>query len=299
MLGLGCAPLGALEGAEGERAAIETVQYAVEHGCTLVDVAPFYGAGRSERYVGAALAGVPRDSFVLTTKVGRLVSADGDVSFDFSRDGVLRSVEDSLQRLGLDHVDVLHTHDPDDHYEQALNEAYPALSDLRDQGVVKGVGAGMNQWEMERQFAGNADFNCFLLAGRYTLLEQTPLDTFFPQCLENNNGLVLGGVYNSGVLASGARADAQYNYAPAPPSVLDRVSRIEAICERHGVALNVAALQFAAAHPAVSSLVVGGVSPQEVEANIAARSIPIPEALWGDLKLERLIASNAPTPTRS
>ncbi len=171
-LGFGSAPLGRPSIPGGDEQAIATVQHALQNGLRLIDTAPYYGAGRSERRVGAALAAMPRDSYVLSTKVGRLVTPEGDIVFDFSRDGVLRSVEASLERLQLDRIDILHIHDPDKHYEAALDEAYPTLDELRREGVIGAVGAGMNQWQMLADFARNADFDCFLLAGRYTLLEQ-------------------------------------------------------------------------------------------------------------------------------
>jgi D-threo-aldose 1-dehydrogenase len=294
-LGLGTAPLTGRNGSIPEEQSIATIRAALDAGVTFVDTAPLYGAGRSEQRVGAALAGVPRDSYVLSTKVGRLVLPGGEVVFDFSRDGVLRSFEESLKRLQLDRVDVLLVHDPDDNEQQALEQAFPALAELRAQGVIGAIGAGMNQWQMEDRFAQNFDVDCFLLAGRYTLLEQTALE-FLERCRERGIGVFLGGVYNSGILAVGPRPGATYNYAEAPPEIVERVRRIEAVCARYGVPLHRAAAQFALAHPAVTAVVLGAVTPDEVRANRDALFAPIPPELWADLKREGLVREDAPTP---
>jgi D-threo-aldose 1-dehydrogenase len=295
-LGLGTAPLGGPEFSPISQArALETVQYAYNQGVTLFDTAPLYGAGRSEKYVGLALAGVPRDSFVLSTKVGRLVLSDDEVIFDYSRDAVKRSIAESLQRLKMDRIDILHIHDADNHYRQALDEAFPVLADLRSQGVIKAIGAGMNQWQMEEQFARNADFDCFLLAGRYTLLEQTSLG-FLKLCREKGISIFLGGVYNSGILVTGPTEGARYNYADAPPAVLDRARKIKAVCEGHNVPLNVAAIQFPFAHPTVTAAVIGAQAPQEVAHNLESFQAEIPAALWADLQAEGLLEAGAPIP---
>ncbi len=209
---------------------------------------------------------------------------------------MLRSFEESLQRLGLERVDILHIHDPDEYYREALDVVFPVLADLRRQGVIRAVGAGMNQWGMLADFARNADFDCFLLAGRYTLLEQGALDELLPLCEEKDIGVFLGGVFNSGILATGASPGAKYNYADAPPEVLEKVSRIEAVCARHDVPLHVAALQFPLAHPAISSLVVGARSTEEMQANMAALWTAIPEDLWEELRAEGLLHEEAPVP---
>lgn len=296
-LGFGGAPIsGKLDVPDPDAYAVDTIRYAINHGLRQVDTAPLYGAGRSERLVGAALAGVPRDQVVVSTKVGRRVRADGTVVFDWTRDGILRGIEESLERLRLERVDILLLHDPDDAYRLALDVAFPVLADLRSQGVIGAVGAGMNQWQMELQFARDADFDCFLLAGRYTLLEQHSLDEFLPFCVERNISLILGGVLNSGILATGAVPVATYNYGPAPEAIQQRVRRIEAVCTRHGVPLRVAALQFPLAHPAVASLVVGARSPEEVQANADALAFPIPADLWAELHQEGLLHPAAPTP---
>jgi D-threo-aldose 1-dehydrogenase len=296
VLGLGGAPFAGLYKPIPETQAVELIHYALNHGANFFDTAPLYGAGLSERRLGIALADIPRDSFVLATKVGRLVSPEGEVTFDFSRDGVLRSIEDSLRRLQLDRIDILHIHDPDNHYREALDVVFPLLADLRSQGVIQAVGAGMNQWQMLADFARHADFDCFLLAGRYTLLEQEPVEEFLPLCQAKGISIILGGVYNSGILARGARPDARYNYREAPPAILERVGQIEAVCARHGVPLNVVALQFPLAHSAVTAMVVGAESSDEVAANIQALQTPIPSDLWADLRIEGLLHEASPIP---
>ena len=240
--------------------AIATVRHALDRGITIFDTAPHYGKGLSERRFSTALAGGDRDSYILATKVGKRIAPDGALYFDYSRDGALRSIEESLKRLQTERIDIVHIHDPDDHEREALDEIFPALAELRSQGVIPAIGAGMNQWEMLSRFARQADFDCFLLAGRYTLLEQKALDEFLPLCAERNIGVVLGGVFNSGILATGARPGALYQYQAASPEILEHVDQIEVICARHGVPLQTAALQFPLAHPAVTSLVIGAKS---------------------------------------
>ena len=294
-MGFGSAPIGNAERVSAEQA-VATVHYALENGITLFDTAPLYGAGCSEERLGLALDGVPRSEFVISTKVGRLLDDNSrKLTFDYSRDGVLRSLEGSLKRLKLDQIDLLLIHDPDNHPEEALAEAYPTLDELRQQGVIRAIGSGMNQWQVLTRFAQEANFDCFLLAGRYTLLEQTSID-FLDLCRRKGIGVMLGGVYNSGILASGAVPGATYNYAPAPPAIMEKTAAIAAIGARHGVVINAAALQFAQAHPAVASLVIGAVHPDEIAANLAARQIPIPPALWDDLLDAGLIEANAPLP---
>jgi len=295
--GLGTAPIGDMFEKLPDEQAIATIRYSLEQGINFFDTAPLYGAGLAERRLGEALVDVPRDSYILETKVGRLVQPDGKVTFNYSRDEVLRSVEASLERLKLDHIDILLVHDADvdDKYEQALTESFPTLIELREQGVIKAVGAGMNQWQMEWEFARHIDVNCFLLAGRYTLLEQTSLD-FLAYCQQNDISVFLGGVYNSGILAVGPKPGAKYNYRDAPPEIMDKAARLQAVCERHGVPLNVAALNFSLAHPGVTSLIVGAVKPEEVAANVKALQTDIPAALWADLQAEGLLEEGVPTP---
>jgi len=294
-VGLGTAPIGNLYAPISDEQAVSVVKAALAAGVNLVDTAPLYGAGVSERRVGAALRDVPRERVVISTKVGRLVEPDGSIPFDYSRDAVLRSFEESLKRLGVDRIDILHIHDPDDHERQALDEAFPTLAELRAQGVIGAIGAGMNQWQMLERFARNADFDCFLLAGRYTLLEQTSLE-FLELCRSRGIGVFLGGVFNSGILATGPRPGAKYQYADAPPEIMERARRLEQVCQRHGVPLATAAVQFAAAHPAVTALVLGAVAPQEFEANLRSLEAAIPTALWEELRAEQLIHPDAPFP---
>lgn len=276
------------------------IERAYETGVRYFDTAPMYGLGESERRYNAPLARLERSGFVLSTKVGRLLQEDvgGEEPwhFDFTRDGVLRSFETSLQRLGLDRVDILLVHDPDDHADEAIREAFPALIELREQGLVGAIGAGMNQWELELRFARELPLDCFLLAGRYTLLEQTALAEFLPHCEANGISVIAGGPYNSGILASDLDAAARYNYQAAPPEMLDRARAIKAVCDRHGAPLKAAALQFILAHPAVAAVIPGASSVAEVEENARMIETPIPAALWAELKDAGLLDPAAPVP---
>jgi D-threo-aldose 1-dehydrogenase len=226
-------------------------------------------------------------------------SANTKWAFDFSRQGARRSFESSLARLGIDRVDILFIHDPDDHYEQAVAETVPVLLDLKRDGRVRAIGAGMNQWQMELAFAKIGHFDCFLLAGRYTLLDQTALSEFLPYCVEHGISVIAGGPYNSGILAVGPREGATFNYRAAAPEMIDKARRIAAMCERHDVPLRAAALQFVLAHPAVASVIPGARSVAEVEDNVALVEHPIPGEFWTALKADGLIADAAPTPAAS
>jgi D-threo-aldose 1-dehydrogenase len=217
--------------------------------------------------------------------------------FDFSYDGVLRSVEESLARLGLDRIDILHIHDPDEHYEAALTGAYRALDRLRAEGTIRAVGAGMNQAEMLVRFARAADFDCFLLAGRYTLLDQSGLAELLPLCAERGIAIIIGGVYNSGVLADPHGDGATFNYRPAGMRLLERARRLDAVCARFGVPLKAAAIQFPLGHPAVSVVLNGARSVAELEENAAMFRTPIPPELWAALKAEGLLPEGVPVPT--
>ncbi|MGE3540994.1 MAG: aldo/keto reductase [Candidatus Tectimicrobiota bacterium] len=278
------------------------IQRSLDLGLNYLDTAPLYGVGQSEERYGQALRGRARESYVLSTKVGRVLhpaapgSAELAWSFDFSRQGALQSFESSLQRLGLDYVDILYVHDPDNHYEQARSQAFPVLLELRAQGRVKAIGAGMNQWQMELQFAREGHCDCFLLAGRYTLLDQTALPEFLPYCLDHGISVIAGGPYNSGILAVGPRAGATFNYQAAPSEMMAKAARLQAVCQRHQVPLKAAALQFILAHPAIVSVIPGARSVAEVEDNVRLLAYPIPTALWDELKQERLIDATAPTP---
>ncbi len=293
-IGFGTAPIGGMYSATPEEVAIEAIQTAFRQGINYFDTAPFYGSGLSETILGKGLAGIPRRDFIVSTKVGRLIQPDGTPVFNYSRDGVLRSLESSLKRLQLDYVDILLIHDPDDYYEQAIGEAFPTLADLRSQGVIKAIGCGMNQWQMLQKFAQEGDFDCFLLAGRYTLLEQEAQKTFLPLCQEKNIGIIVGGVFNSGLLASSLEQSAKYNYQDAPPEIVARAKKLEEICLSHNVPLRVAALQFPAFNPAVTTRLLGMRSIQEVEENLAALQVSIPVSLWQDLKAQGLLEPDIP-----
>lgn len=312
-LGLGCTGVGGLYGDIPEEQALSVVRRALDLGLNLFDTAPLYGYGRSESRLGRALSGIPRERFVLGTKVGRiLVPRDqGDTDqdgiwgaggalrprFDFSYDAVMRSHEASLERLRLDRVDILHIHDPDQHYREALEGAYPALDRLRSEGLIGAVSAGMNQTEMLARFAREADFDCFLLAGRYSLLEQGALDELFPLCEKKRIGVILGGTFNSGILARRTRSGARYNYAPAPAEIVKRSRRLEQVAVRYNVSLSAAASQFALAHPVVTAIIPGTRVPERVEENLNALSSPIPPDFWAELRREHLIREDAPTPS--
>ena len=300
MFGLGTAPLGGTDSdafsVGSDRRATETVLHCLSKGITFFDTAPLYGSGLSEQRLGAALSGVPRSQIVVESKIGVVVNHDGTITRSYDRDMVLRSVEESLKRLRLDYLDTCLIHDADTHFRVALEEAYPALVELKSQGIIRGVGAGMNQWEMEAEFTRQAEFDCFLLAGRYSLLEQGPVHEFLPLCERKEISVFLGGVFNSGILATGAVRGARYQYAEAPPEIMDKTRKIEVVCARHKITLKSAALQFPLAHPAVKSLVVGMVTPQEIDENLAALSAPIPPDFWGELRALGLIDPAAPVP---
>lgn len=295
-LGLGTAFLGNLFVAVSDDEAHRVVEAAWDAGMRFFDTAPLYGHGLAERRLGAVLRTKPRDDFVLATKVGRLLRAGAppepgqsyvDVPpvnpvFDFSYDGVMRSVEESLERLGLDRIDILHIHDPDAHFEEALTGAYPALDRLRSEGSIGAVGAGMNQWEMPARFARAADFDCFLLAGRYTLLDRSGASELLPLCVERGIAIIAGGVFNSGILAS-PRPGGTFNYQAASPEVIAQARRLDEICSRRGVPLKAAAIQFPLRHPAVPVVLTGCRSVSEVEQNVSAFQTPIPDDLWKEL----------------
>jgi D-threo-aldose 1-dehydrogenase len=322
-LGFGAAPLGNMGRALGDAEAEAVARAAWDLGGRYFDTAPLYGHGLSERRLGAVLRGRPRDSFLLSTKVGRLLEpcAPGQedsgiyvatpqvrVRFDYSYDGVMRSFEASLERLGLERVDILYVHDVDamTHGSRAASEArihelidqggWRALDALRGSGAVSAIGAGVNEWEPCQRLLELADPDVFLLAGRYTLLEQTALATLMPACQARGVGLVIGGPFNSGILATGPGPGARYDYGPAPEAVQQRAAALEAVCRRHGVALAQAALQFPLGHPAVVSVIPGGQTPDEAARNVALFGEPVPPALWAELKASGLMSLDAPTP---
>ena len=325
-LGFGAAPLGNLYRAIADDAARAVLDAAWAGGVRYFDTAPLYGLGLSETRLNPFLRGKRRDDYVLSTKIGRLLrpcppeARDGigkwfevparNEVYDYSHDGVMRSVEFSLERLGVERIDILYAHDLDlfNHGSRAALDArlaefmtggYPALLSLRDQGVIRAFGAGVNEWQPCQWLAERGDFDLFLLAGRYTLLEQEALESFLPLAEARGIGIVIGGPYNSGILATGARPGAHYNYDLAPPAILDRVRRIEAICARHGTRLVDAALRFPLCHPAVVSVIPGGQGTAEMAANLAAARAAVPPALWADLKAEGLMRADAPVGARS
>jgi len=305
-LSLGCAQLGNLYRAIDDEESHATVDAAWESGIRYFDTAPHYGLGLSERRLGTALEGRPRSEYVVSTKVGRLLEPCSEARgrddegfdvpathrrvWDFSRDGVLRSLESSLERLGLDRVDLVYLHDPDDHRRQALDHAYPALEELRAQGVVSAIGAGMNQTAMLGDFARHTDMDTFMLAGRYTLLEQRAADELLPLCAQRKIGVVAAGVFNSGLLARVSPPDdARYDYGPAPEALLLRARRIAAICDDHGTSLPAAAIAFPLEHPAVVSVCVGARSPAQVERNAGLHEVGVPAGLWPALRAAGLL----------
>jgi D-threo-aldose 1-dehydrogenase len=325
-MGFGGAALGNLYRKIAEDDAQGALDAAWQAGIRYFDTAPQYGLGRSETRYASAIRRFDRSALTLSSKVGRLLEdcAPHEVTpeafvdvpqkrivFDYSYDGVMRSHEASLARLGTDRIDILFVHDVDgfSHGSQEAGEArvrelfdqggYRAMVELRDSGQVAAIGAGVNEWQVCERLLGLGDFDCFLLAGRYTLLEQDALESFLPLCVARDVGIILGGPYNSGILATGPVDGARYNYAPAPPAILDRVRRIEAVCAAHDVRLIEAALQFVMGHPAVRTVIPGAVSAAEVNANVALFARPIPTALWSDLKQAGLLRPDAPTPGES
>jgi D-threo-aldose 1-dehydrogenase len=322
-MGFGTAPIGNLLRTVSEKDAHATLAEAWKSGMRYFDTAPLYGAGLSETRLNYFLRGKPRSQYVVSTKVGRLLQVSKpserlgigkffDIPsrreiYDYTYDGIMRSLEFSLERLGLDAVEILFVHDidifnhgtaaaRDAHVETLMKSGYRALVKLRDEKVIKAFGGGINEWEVAEILARRGDFDIFLLAGRYTLLEQKALSSFLPLCEERGIGIVLGGPYNSGILAVGAKPNATYNYSKAPRDILERVRRIEAICRRHKVKLPEAALRFPLAHPSVVSVIPGGVTPQQVKLNVKTLAAKIPKALWRDLKAEGLMDERAPVP---
>ncbi|WP_308917854.1 aldo/keto reductase [Jannaschia sp. LMIT008] len=321
-LGFGTAPLGNLYRAITDDEADAILQAAWDAGVRYYDTAPLYGLGLSETRLNRFLRDKPRDEYVLSTKVGRYLvpataeSRDGhgkwfDVPnrrevYDYSYDGVMRSIEHSFARLGVDRFDILFAHDIDvpnqgsranvhAKVDQLQAGGYHALERLRGEGAIKAFGAGVNEWQVCQQLAERGDYDLFLLAGRYTLLEQHALDTFLPLCEARGIGIVTGGPYNSGILATGPKPGAFYDYDPAPQDVLDRVAAIERVCDAHGVRLVDAAFQFPLLHPATVSVIPGGQGTSEMEGNLQAARAEIPEALWADLKDQGLLRGDAPT----
>lgn len=320
-VGFGGAPIGNFNGKFTETAAFEMVAQSWEQGVRYFDTAPGYGNGLSEYRLGNALRHYDQQQAVVSTKVGRVLTPTLDApkdngqyqdipplvaEYDYSYDGVMRAVEQSLQRMLTDHFDILFLHDCDRHthgddysdvLRQAMVSAFPALESLREQGVVKAIGFGVNDTDVMTEAVKATDSDVCLLAGRYTLLEQEPLDALLPICEERGVGVVLGGVYNSGVLAKGPVPGARFNYGPAPREVLERAARIDEVCRRHGVALAAAALQFAYARPAVTSICIGARNLRQLQRNAEHAEVIVPQQLWEDLRAQGLIRPDAPTPT--
>jgi D-threo-aldose 1-dehydrogenase len=300
-LGFGAAVIGNLYTEVSDDDAYGAVEAAWDGGVRYFDTAPHYGLGLSERRLGAALAGHPRDAYALSTKVGRLLEdnpaptgsdlAAGGFAvpdtlvrrFDFSRDGVRRSLDASLQRLGLDRIDIVYVHDPDEHVDQAIAEAVPALIELREQGVIGAVGVGMNQWEAPLRMVRETDLDAVMLAGRWTLLDRSGAE-LVAACAERNVAVVDAAPYNSGLLARDRPpADATFNYAPAPAAVLERANRLADICAREGVPLPAAAVQFPLRSAPVAAVVCGLRNAAEARAAVARYTEPIPERVWAAL----------------
>jgi D-threo-aldose 1-dehydrogenase len=335
-IGIGTNPLGGLHEAIDPAFARATIERGWDGGIRYFDVAPVYGYGFAERIVGEALREYPRDEYVLTTKVGRLLLTAGPPEredtmvlwqgeqlykgtdavrpyFDFSYDGVMRSIESSRQRMGIDRFDALHIHDPEWFPDEAVEGAYRALAELKAAGVIGAIGVGVNSVQVLIDLAQRADFDCFLLAGRYTLLDQAALPELLPMCLKRGIAIIAAGVYNSGILShpdpgsiAGVGTGAQdiptwkdnvtFNYVPAGAQVIARAAAIKAVCDRHGVPLMAAAIQFPMHHPAVPCVLTGPRAPDHVDVNNEMFAFPIPDALWAELKHEGLLPHEAPTP---
>lgn len=320
ILGFGCAPLGELYSRIDEDVAQQTLQAAFNSGITLFDAAPLYGHGLAEHRLGTALRRFGRDNVIVSTKVGRYMnpraprgSGSGYAGgfnhravFDYSYDGTLRAFDQSLLRIGTDRIDIALIHDVDVHthgrdavearFAESMDGAYRALARLKHEGAIRAIGVGVNEADIAARFARAGDFDCMLLAGRYTLLEQGACDDFLPLAAAKGIGIMLGGVFNSGILATGAATDAKYDYRVAPAEVVRRVQRIAGLCAAHGVPLAVAALRFALGHPAVATLVLGAVSAEEVARNRRALDHAIPACLWSDFMDAGFLRADVPLP---
>jgi D-threo-aldose 1-dehydrogenase len=322
-LGFGGASIGELNAIVHEEDAVNAVRAAWDAGVRYFDTAPWYGRGLSELRTGAGLRGKPRDEFVLSTKIGRWLRAPGrpelferapwtggntmDVVFDYSYDGIMRSYEQSQLRLGLTRYDIAVIHDLDSLYHgtgaklewylgQLAGSGWRAIHELRQAGLIRAIGAGVNERGMINRFLDLVELDFFLIAMPYTLLHQEVLDDEFPLAVSRGCSFIIGAPFQSGILATGPTPDAHYNYAPAPPDVLDKVGRIQATCERHGVPLAAAALQFPLGHPQVASVIPGAAGVRQSLRNVETFSHPIPADMWADLKHEGLLRDNAPVP---
>ncbi len=318
--GFGTAPVGNIFREIDDATSDSMFQRAWDAGVRYYDTAPMYGHGLSEIRTGQSLRWKKRDDYVLSSKVGRILKparreainfspwvngAAFNMQFDYSYDGAMRSIEDSMQRMVLERMDICFIHDIDvftrgkdqpEVFKAAMDGSWKALSKLRDEGVVKAIGVGVNEWEVCHAALQARDFDCFLLAGRYTLLEQDALNDFLPLCEARGAAVVVGGGFNSGILATGAVEGAKYNYSPAPAAIMDKVKKIEAVCAAHKVPLPAAALQFVVAHPAIPSFIAGTRTVAQLDQNLAWFSHPIPAAFWADLKAKGLLREDAPVP---
>lgn len=323
-LGLGGAPMGGFRATISDAEAMALSDTAYDLGVRYFDTSPYYGYGRSELRMGAALREKPRDSFVISTKVGRVLHAmkPGEKKpadfrehglpgfapvYDYTYDGVMRSLEDSYMRLGLSRIDIALVHDVDfwtikdrdlldQRFKTVMDSGFKALDELRRAGVIGAIGVGINESDTSLRFIQAGDFDCMLLAGRYTLLEQGALDGFLPECVKRGVSVILGGPYNSGILTGGVKDNATHDYAQAPAALIDKARRIEAVCQRHGVALGAAAMQFPLFHPALCAVIPGALATAEVRQNAERLSAKIPAELWSELKREKLLDPAAPTP---
>ena len=323
-LGLGGAPMGGFRATISDAEAVKLTDDGYDAGIRYFDTSPYYGYGRSELRMGAALREKPRDSYVLSTKIGRVMHAmkpgekppadfreNGLPGFapvyDYTYDGVMRSLEHSHMRLGLQKIDIALIHDVDfwttkdravleERFRTVMDSGYRALDELRRAGIIGAIGVGINEADTSTRFIKAGDFDCMLLAGRYTLLEQGALEEFLPECTKRHVSVILGGPYNSGILTGGVKPGATHDYVAAPAALIDKAQKIEAVCTRHGVPLGAAAMQFPLVHPAFCAVIPGALSTAEVKQNVSHMSVRIPVELWSELKREKLLDPAAPTP---
>ena len=323
-LGLGGAPMGGFRATISDAEAVKLTDDGYDAGIRYFDTSPYYGYGRSELRMGAALREKPRDSYVLSTKIGRVMHAmkpgekppadfreNGLPGFapvyDYTYDGVMRSLEHSHMRLGLQKIDIALIHDVDfwttkdravleERFRTVMDSGYRALDDLRRAGIIGAIGVGINEADTSTRFIKAGDFDCMLLAGRYTLLEQGALEEFLPECTKRHVSVILGGPYNSGILTGGVKPGATHDYVAAPAALIEKAQKIEAVCTRHGVPLGAAAMQFPLFHPAFCAVIPGALSTAEVKQNVSHMSVRIPVELWSELKREKLLDPAAPTP---
>jgi D-threo-aldose 1-dehydrogenase len=323
-LGLGGAPMGGFRANISDAEAVGLTDVAYELGVRYFDTSPFYGYGRSELRMGAGLREKPRDDYVLSTKIGRIMHAmtPGEKPpadfrenglpgfapvFDYTYDGVMRSLEHSYFRLGISRIDIALVHDVDfwtikdravldQRFKTVMDSGFKALDELRRAGVIGAIGVGINESDTSLRFIQAGDFDCMLLAGRYTLLEQGGLEAFLPECVKRGVSVILGGPYNSGILTGGVTDNTTHDYVQAPAHLIEKARKIEAVCKRHGVELGAAAMQFPLFHPALCAVIPGALAAREVKQNVERLSVKIPTELWSELKREKLLDPSAPTP---